>query len=50
MEEVSTEEALRRRGIADTSLLSNFVYSGIAHLLNRLLGGPVLLAPTVLDA
>jgi hypothetical protein len=48
-EEVPAEEALRRRCIADTSLLNNFVHSGSAHLLNRLLEGPVLLSPAVLD-
>lgn len=48
-EEVPAEEALRRRCIADTSLLNNFVHSGSAHLLNRLLEGPVHLSPAVLD-
>lgn len=35
--------------IADTSLLNNFVHSGSAYLLNRLLEGPVRLSPAVLD-
>ena len=40
-EGASVERALRGDCIADTSLLSNFVNTGYAHLLNRLLGGPV---------
>ncbi|MDP9475789.1 MAG: hypothetical protein M3R38_08885 [Actinomycetota bacterium] len=44
------DEALERRCVADTSLLNNFVHSGNAYLLERLLGGPVCLSPTVLDA
>lgn len=47
--EVSIEEALGRNCIADTSLLNNFVHSGGARLLDRLLGKPVRLSPTVLD-
>ena len=35
--------------MADVSVLNNFVHSDSAHLLGRLLGGPVHLAPTVLD-
>ena len=49
MEEVPAEEALKRRCIADTSLLNNFVHSGSSHLLNQLLEGPVLLSPAVMD-
>jgi hypothetical protein len=45
----TVEEALGRRCIADTSLLNNFVHSGNALLLNRLLRGPVFLSPAVLD-
>jgi len=48
-DEASVERALSGDCIADTSLLSNFVNTGYAHLLNRLLGGPVLLSPSVLD-
>ncbi len=48
-EGASVERALRGDCIADTSLLSNFVNTGYAHLLNRLLGGPVFLSPSVLD-
>lgn len=48
-EEASVERALSGDCIADTSLLSNFVNTGYAHLLNRLLGGPVFLSPSVLD-
>lgn len=48
-DEVSVERALSGHCIADTSLLSNFVNTGYAHLLNQLLGGPVFLSPSVLD-
>jgi predicted nucleic acid-binding protein len=48
-EEASVEWALSRDCIADTSLLSNFVITGYAHLLHRLLKGPVFLSPSVLD-
>lgn len=48
-QEPGMEEALRRRCIADTSLLNNFVHSGNVRLLNTLLGRPVHLSPTVLD-
>ena len=48
-EEASVERALSGDCIADTSLLSNFVNTGYAHLLDRLLGGPVFLSPSVLD-
>lgn len=49
VQDPSIEEALRRRCIADTSLLNNFVHSGNARLLNAILGRPVCLSPTVLD-
>ncbi len=48
-EGASVERALRGECIADTSLLSNVVNSGYAHLLNRVRGGPVFLSPSVLD-
>ena len=48
-DELSVEEALHRRCIADTSLLNNFVHSASAWVLDRLIGGPVCLSPTVLD-
>lgn len=48
-EGASVERALRGDCIADTSLLSNFINTGYAQLLNRLLGGPVFLSPSVLD-
>ncbi len=48
-DELSVEEALSRRCIADTSLLNNFVHSASAWVLERLLGKPVCLSPTVLD-
>ena len=48
-EGASVERALREGCIADTSLLSNLVNTGYAPLLNRLLGGPVILSPSVLD-
>ena len=43
------EGTLGRRCVADASVLNNFVHSDSAHLLVRLLDGPVHLAPTVLD-
>lgn len=43
------ETSLAQPCIADTSLLSNFVHTGYAYLLHRLLPEPVLLSPTVLD-
>lgn len=49
VEEPWVERALSGGCIADTSLLSNFVNTGYAHLLDRLLGGPVFLSPSVLD-
>ncbi len=48
-DEISVGEALSRRCIADTSLLNNFVHSASAWVLDRLLGGPIYLSPTVLD-
>lgn len=45
-----TEEALNRPCIADTSLLNNFVHSGSAYILERILRRPIRLSPTVLDA
>lgn len=48
-DELSIEEALSRRCIADTSLLNNFVHSASAWVLGRLLKEPVCLSPTVLD-
>ncbi len=48
-EELPVEEALNRRCAADTSLLNNFVHSASAWVLERLLGRPVCLSPTVLD-
>jgi len=48
-EGASVDRALRGNCIADTSLLSNFVNTGYAQLLDRLLGGPVFLSPSVLD-
>ena len=43
------EEMLKRNCIIDTSLLSNFVFTGYAHLLEKLVNGLVLIAPAVLD-
>lgn len=48
-EENSIGEALSRNCVADTSLLNNFVHSGNAHLLKRLLGRPICLSPTILN-
>lgn len=45
---VGIGEALGRRCVADVSVLNNFVHSDSSHLLQRLLGGPVYLSPTVL--
>jgi hypothetical protein len=44
------DEMLKRNCIIDTSLLSNFVFTGYAHLLEKLVNGPVLIAPAVLDS
>ena len=41
--------AIGNQCIADTALLHNFVETGHAHLLNRLLNGPVCLSLAVLD-
>jgi predicted nucleic acid-binding protein len=49
-EDGNVEEALLRHCIADNSLLVNFVHTGYAALLDRLLGEPVRLSPAVLDA
>jgi predicted nucleic acid-binding protein len=46
---VSLDELLKRDCIIDTSLLSNFVFTGYAHLLQKLVNGPVLISPAVLD-
>jgi hypothetical protein len=46
---VSLDELLKRDCIIDTSLLSNFVFTGYAHLLQKLVNGPVLIPPAVLD-
>jgi hypothetical protein len=35
--------------IADTSLLTNFLYSGMASLLKQLIGNPIHISPVVLD-
>jgi hypothetical protein len=48
-DELPVEVTLSRRCIADTSLLNNFVHSASAWVLERLLGKPVCLSPTVLD-
>ena len=48
-EGASVERTLSGDCIADTSLLSNFVNTGYAHLLDQLLGSPVFLSPSVLD-
>lgn len=42
-------EMLKRNCIIDTSLLSNFVFTGYAHLLEKLVNGPVLISPAVLE-
>ncbi len=46
---MSIGDSLKRNCIVDTSLLSNFVFPGQAHLLQRLVGGPVFISPAVLD-
>jgi len=46
---ISLDELLNRECIIDTSLLSNFVFSGYAELLRKLVGGPLIIPPAVLD-
>ncbi len=48
-DELSIEEVLGRRCIADTSLLNNFVHSASVYVLDQLLKKPVQLSPTVLN-
>ncbi len=48
-DELSVEEALGRRCIADTSLLNNFVHGASVYILDQLLREPVHLSPTVLN-
>ncbi len=43
-------DALRRPCLVDTSLLTNFLYSGNALLLNQLIGQPMQITPAILDA
>jgi hypothetical protein len=43
------DKLLSNNCIIDTSLLSNFVFTGRAHLLQQLVGGPVYVSPAVLD-
>lgn len=43
------EQALNQPCIADTSLLSNFIHSGSADLLQELLPMPVYIPPSILD-
>lgn len=46
---MSIGDSIKRKCIVDTSLLSNFVFPGQAHLLQRLIDGPVFISPAVLD-
>lgn len=43
------DELLNKNCVIDTSSLSNFVFTGQAHLLQQLVGGPVFITPAVLD-
>lgn len=43
-------DALGHPCVADASLLSNFIHVGKSYLLHRILGRPVRVTPTVLDA
>lgn len=42
-------DALRQPCLVDTSLLTNFLFSGNALLLNQLLGQPMQITPAILD-
>lgn len=42
-------DALRQPCLVDTSLLTNFLYSGNALLLNQLIGQPMQITPAILD-
>lgn len=42
-------DPLNNKCVIDTSLLSNFVFTGRAHLLQQLVGGPVHITPAVID-
>lgn len=46
---ITLDELLKRECIIDTSLLSNFVFTGHAELLDKLVSGPLLIPPAVLD-
>lgn len=46
---MSLSDALRSPCLIDTSLLTNFLYSGNALLLQQLLGQPVQITPVILD-
>lgn len=46
---MSIGESIKNSCIVDTSLLSNFVFLGRAHLLQKLIGRPVFISPAVLD-
>lgn len=46
---MSLESLLQQHCIVDTSLLSNFVFTGQAHLLSRVTSHPIWLPPAVLD-
>ncbi len=43
------DKLLKNNCVIDTSLLSNFVFTGRAHLLQQLVGGPVYITPAVMD-
>ncbi len=43
-------DALRQPCLVDTSLLTNFLFSGNALLLNQLIGQPMQITPAILDA
>lgn len=43
-------DALRKPCLVDTSLLTNFLYSGNSLLLHQLIGQPMQITPAILDA
>ena len=42
-------DPLKNKCVVDTSLLSNLIFTGQAHLLQQLVGGPVYVTPAVMD-
>ncbi len=46
---MTIDDLLKMNCVADTSLLSNFVFTGSTHLLQKLVNGPLHLPPAILD-